>query len=166
MKHARSIFLLSSNTKGTRKEVKRGSEFKVKETKVVRERRKKKKGNQCGYPSVLRHKASSASPWVLFSWDTLHLSLLPSLTITVWFLMCGMKSVKIEEKCDNFSRSWNRDLLGFHSKGPVFEELALCKERTFFQLYYFHRYLVLLWVFGCWGFCLFVFPGHHSSFQG
>lgn len=48
-----------------------------------------------------------------------------------------------------------RGLPGFHSKGPVFEELALCKEWAFFQHYHFHRYLVFLWVFGCW---VFSFP--------
>lgn len=48
-----------------------------------------------------------------------------------------------------------RGLLGFHSKGPVLEELALCKEWAFFQYYDFHRYLVFLWVFGCWVFSLF-----------
>lgn len=78
----------------------------------------------------------------LVSWDTLYLSLLLSLTMTVWFLMCGLKSVKTQEKCENFWRFWSRGVLCFHSKGPVFEELALWKEWTCFQHYHFHRCLV------------------------
>lgn len=59
------FFPLCSNAKVTREEVNRSSEvLKVKKTEVVTQGKKKNPVSQCGYPSVLRHKASGASPCV------------------------------------------------------------------------------------------------------
>lgn len=63
-----------------------------------------------------------------------------------------MKSVKIEEKCENFWSFSNRGLLDFHSEGLGFVELALGKRELSFSITIFTGvwfYCECLVVWGC-----------------
>lgn len=133
--------------------VNRNSEvYKVKETEVVTEEKKK-----LVYPSMLGHKAWSASPW-MFGWETTYLISFPFFTITVPFLLLGMKSDKTEEKSEDFWRIYKPTY--FSQQEPaIWGGICLSSENVL-PSYNFHS---------MWGLCMclcFFFPQKPSCLQG